>query len=44
MSFVTGAENVSFLKKRFEAMSAHHCYHGMEYAEEEIGSANGRLW
>jgi malate dehydrogenase (quinone) len=34
MSFVTGAENVSFLRKRFEAMSAHHCYHGMEYAED----------
>ena len=34
MSFVTGAENVSFLRKRFEAMSAHHCYHGMEYADD----------
>jgi malate dehydrogenase (quinone) len=33
MSFVTGAENISFLRKRFEAMSAHHCYHGMEYTE-----------
>jgi malate dehydrogenase (quinone) len=34
MSFVRGADNVSFLKKRFAAMSAHHCYHGMEYTED----------
>lgn len=34
MSFVTGAENVAFLKKRFATMSAHHCFRGMEYAEE----------
>jgi malate dehydrogenase (quinone) len=34
MSFVWGAENVSFLKKRFKAMSAHHCYYGMEYTED----------
>ena len=34
MSFVRGAENVAFLKKRFAAMSAHHCYHGMEYSED----------
>ena len=34
MSFVWGAENVAFLRKRFEAMSAHHCYHGMEYTED----------
>src|SRR6201991_1943949 len=33
MSFVHGASNVSFLRKRFEAMSAHHCYYGMEYTE-----------
>src|SRR6201997_3014137 len=26
MSFVRGAENVAFLRKRFAAMSAHHCY------------------
>src|SRR6202035_3963812 len=35
MSFVRGAENVSFLKKRFDAMSAHHCYHGMEYSDDK---------
>src|SRR5271156_5808357 len=33
MSFVWGAENVSFLSKRFKAMAEHHCYHGMEYSE-----------
>src|SRR6202167_5750330 len=34
MSFVWGAENVSFLNKRFKAMTAHPCYYGMEYAED----------
>jgi malate dehydrogenase (quinone) len=34
MSFVHGADNVWFLRKRFEAMSAHHCYNGMEYTED----------
>src|SRR5215813_530616 len=34
-SFVRGAENVAFLKKRFEALSAHHCYRGMEYADDK---------
>jgi malate dehydrogenase (quinone) len=34
MSFVWGEENVAFLKARFAVMSAHHCYHGMEYAED----------
>jgi malate dehydrogenase (quinone) len=33
LSFVRGAENVSFLKRRSAAMSAHHCYRGMEYTE-----------
>jgi malate dehydrogenase (quinone) len=33
MSFVHDAANVAFLRKRFAAMSAHHCYHGMEYSE-----------
>jgi malate dehydrogenase (quinone) len=33
MSFVHGS-NVSFLRKRFKAMSAHHCYYGMEYTED----------
>jgi malate dehydrogenase (quinone) len=34
MSFVWGDENVAFLRDRYKAMSAHHCYHGMEYSEE----------
>jgi malate dehydrogenase (quinone) len=34
MSFVWGTENVAFLKARYEAMSAHHCYQGMEYSED----------
>jgi malate dehydrogenase (quinone) len=35
MSFVHGAEDVAFLKRRFAAMSAHHCYYGMEYTEDK---------
>jgi malate dehydrogenase (quinone) len=34
MSFVHGDANVAFLRKRFAAMSAHHCFHGMEYSED----------
>jgi malate dehydrogenase (quinone) len=34
MSFVQGDEHVSFLKKRHAAMSAHHCFRGMEYSED----------
>jgi malate dehydrogenase (quinone) len=35
LSFVWDDENCDFLKKRFQAMSAHHCYHGMEFAESQ---------
>jgi malate dehydrogenase (quinone) len=35
LSFVRGPENVAFLKKRFEALSANHCYHGMEYSDDK---------
>jgi malate dehydrogenase (quinone) len=35
MSFVRGSDNVAFLKKRFEALSAHHLYHGMEYSDDK---------
>ena len=31
MSFVDRRRRVAFLKKRHAAMSAHHCYRGMEY-------------
>jgi len=34
MSFVWGQENVDFLKTRYQEMSAHHCYQGMEYSED----------
>jgi malate dehydrogenase (quinone) len=34
-SLVTGAENIAFLKKRFAALSAHHCYKGMIYSEDK---------
>src|SRR5215469_13599265 len=34
MSFVWGTANVEFLRARYKAMSAHHCYHGMEYSED----------
>ncbi len=40
MSFVWGEANVAFLRARFKAMSASHCYHGMEYSEShaQIGA------
>jgi malate dehydrogenase (quinone) len=34
MSFVSGNENVAFLRARHKEMSAHHCFHGMEYSED----------
>jgi len=35
MSFVQGEANVAYLEKRFEALSAHHCYRGMEYTSDQ---------
>jgi len=35
LSFVRGADDVAFLKKRFEALSAHHCYRGMEFTRDK---------
>ena len=35
ISFVRGADNVAFLKKRFEALSAHPLYHGMEFTNDK---------
>jgi malate dehydrogenase (quinone) len=35
MSFVRGPANTAFLKKRFEALTAHPCYHGMEYSNDK---------
>jgi hypothetical protein len=34
-----GLPNVAFLRKRFEAMSASHCYYGMEFAERRANIA-----
>src|SRR5579872_4675706 len=34
ISFVWGDDNVAFLRKRYEAMRAHHCFSGMEYSED----------
>jgi malate dehydrogenase (quinone) len=33
-SFVRGAENRDFLRKRYSALTAHPLYHGMEYSED----------
>jgi len=33
LSFVRGADDVAYLKKRFDALSAHHLYRGMEFTE-----------
>jgi malate dehydrogenase (quinone) len=35
MSFVHGAANVAFLKKRHAALTAHHLYKGMEFTEDK---------
>jgi malate dehydrogenase (quinone) len=35
MSFVRGPENRAFLKKRFQALTAHPLYYGMEYSEDK---------
>src|ERR1700684_225285 len=34
-SFVRGPENVAFLKKRFEELSAHLCYHAMVFSADK---------
>jgi malate dehydrogenase (quinone) len=39
MSFVWGDANVAFLRARYVEMSAHHCYHGMEYSEDHANIA-----
>ncbi len=35
VSFVRGESNVAFLKRRFDAMKAHHCFAAMEYTEDK---------
>jgi malate dehydrogenase (quinone) len=34
-SFVRGAANCAFLKKRFQALSTHHAYQDMEYSDDK---------
>lgn len=34
MSFVRGAEDVAFLRRRFETLRAHHLFHGMEFSDD----------
>jgi malate dehydrogenase (quinone) len=34
-SFVRGADNVAFLKRRFQALTTHHAYKGMEYSDDK---------
>jgi malate dehydrogenase (quinone) len=41
MSFVRGEHDVAFLKRRFEALTAHHCYDGMQYSDD---TAQLREW
>ena len=40
MSFVWGDENVAYLKKRHDALVAHHFFRGMDYSEENSQLAN----
>jgi malate dehydrogenase (quinone) len=40
MSFVVGAADRDFLRKRHAAMSAHHCWEGMEYREDGAAIAD----
>ncbi len=34
VSFVRGPENVAFLRRRYDAMSKHHCFAEMEYSDD----------
>jgi malate dehydrogenase (quinone) len=34
LSFVRGAKDIDFLKKRFDALSAHHAFETMQYSED----------
>ena len=34
LSFVRGSDNIAFLKKRYAALTSHHCYRGMEYTDD----------
>lgn len=34
LSFVRGQKDVDYLRRRFEALRAHHCYQGMEFSQQ----------
>ncbi len=34
MSMVRGEADIAFLRKRYQALTAHHCYRGMEFSED----------
>ncbi len=34
-SFVRGEENAAYLKKRFQALSTHHCFKGIEFSDDK---------
>lgn len=40
MSFVWGEKNVDYLKKRFEALTQHHLFQGMEYSDNNAEITN----
>jgi malate dehydrogenase (quinone) len=40
MSFVWGEENVGYLQKRYQALTSHHLFRGMEYTEDKEEIAN----
>lgn len=35
LAFVHGEKNVDYLRRRFEALSGHHCYSGMEFSQDQ---------
>ncbi|WP_221394339.1 malate:quinone oxidoreductase [Dyadobacter sp. NIV53] len=40
MSFVWGNENVKYLKNRFDALTRHHLFYGMEYSDKNAEITN----
>ncbi|AUD00353.1 malate:quinone oxidoreductase [Spirosoma pollinicola] len=40
MSFVWGEDNVSYLRKRFDALQRNYLFHGMQYSQEPAQLAN----
>lgn len=40
MSFVWGAENVTYLRKRYDALQQNYLFHGMQYSEDQAQLAD----